>query len=265
MVCEKARKVAPSAHFNDRSNREKFLLFTDEFIENLRADPVTGSITLCDLTIKKLNLNAHIAWTEADLAILLETCALLKELMEARLLPISVDLPITGGLSLDQCKKLCEFIQVVGEECKREESKLRFASFRSRFRNSLGSGFAFEFSQGDLDRVQELINQLRTLISAGTSLDEEHRQRLLRRLEKLQSELHKKVSDLDRFWGLIGDAGVVLAKLGNDAKPIVDRIREITEIVWQTQSRTEELPSGTKLPQLDNKPISGGEEAPPLA
>jgi hypothetical protein len=153
----------------------------------------------------------------------------------------------------------------VGEECRREESKLRFASFRTRFRNSLGSGFAFEFSQGDFDRVQELLNQLRALISAAASFDEEHRQRLLRRLEKLQSELHKKISDLDRLWGLIGDAGVVLGKLGNDAKPIVDRIREITEIVWQTQSRTEELPSGTKLPQLDNKPISGGEEAPPFA
>ena len=64
--------------------------------------------------------------------------------------------------------------------------------------------------------------------------------------------MHKKVSDLDRFWGLIGDAGVVLGKLGNDAKPIVDRIKEVAEIVWQTQSRAEELPSGTKIPLLSN-------------
>lgn len=98
--------------------------------------------------------------------------------------------------------------------------------------------------------MQVLLNQLRTLIADAKDLEEEHQQRLLRRLEKLQSEIHKKVSDVDRFWGLIGDAGVVLGKLGKDAKPIVDRIREITEIVWQTQSRAEELPSGTHLPQL---------------
>ncbi len=232
--------------------------FTDEFIADLREDPVIQTIKLCDLTIEKINQSRSEGWTEAQLAILLETCALLMELMDTGLLPISADLPITANLSLDQCPKLYAFIRFVGEECRKEESKLRFASLRSRFRTSLGSGFVFEFSQGDLDRVQELLNQLRTLFSAGTSFDEEHRQRLLRRLEKLQSELHKKVSDLDRFWGLIGDAGVVIAKLGNDAKPIVDRIREITEIVWQTQSRTEELPSGTKFPQLDNKPISGG-------
>ena len=66
---------------------------------------------------------------------------------------------------------------------------------------------------------------------------------------------------MDRFWGLIGDAGVVVGKLGNDAKPIVDRIREIADIVWRTQSRAEELPSGTKLPQLENKPSSGADEA----
>ena len=69
----------------------------------------------------------------------------------------------------------------------------------------------------------------------------------------MQSELHKRVSDLDRFWGLIGDAGVVLGKFGEDAQPFVERIREIAEIVWRTQSRAEELPSGTHPPLLKEK------------
>lgn len=71
-------------------------------------------------------------------------------------------------------------------------------------------------------------------------------------MERLQSELHKKGSDLDKFWGLIGDAGVAIGKFGKDAKPFVDRIREITGIVWRTQSAAEELPSGTKIPFLDS-------------
>lgn len=73
---------------------------------------------------------------------------------------------------------------------------------------------------------------------------------ILKRLENLQSELHKRVSDLDRFWGLVGDAGVVLGKLGKDAKPIVDRVREVAEIAWKTQARTEELPSSSPNPML---------------
>lgn len=181
--------------------------------------------------------------------------------MDAGILPIKVQPPNVENGSPDQCPNLYSFVNFVRDACKAEEAKLRVTALRSRFRTSLGSGFTYEFSQGDLDRVQELVNQLRSLISAGTNLDKEHQQRLLRRLEKLQSELHKKVSDLDRFWGLIGDAGVVLGKLGSDAKPIVDRIRDIADIVWQTQSRAEELPSGTKLPQLEHKPTIGGEEA----
>ena len=114
----------------------------------------------------------------------------------------------------------------------------------------LGSSFCYEFSQGDLDRVQELINALRNELMNCAGLEDEHRQRLMRRLEILQTELHKKISNLDRFWGLIGDAGVVLGKLGQDAKPLVGRIREITAIVWQTQARAEELPSGLPPPLL---------------
>ena len=60
------------------------------------------------------------------------------------------------------------------------------------------------------------------------------------------------MSNLDRLWGLIGEAGVVLGKFGKDAKPLVDRIREITQIAWRTQARAEELPSGTTLPLLSD-------------
>lgn len=63
------------------------------------------------------------------------------------------------------------------------------------------------------------------------------------------------MSSLDKFWGLVGDAGVVIGKFGKDAKPMVDRIREITQIIWSIQARAEELPSNTMMPLLsDNKP-----------
>ena len=108
-------------------------------------------------------------------------------------------------------------------------------------------GFIYEFSDGDSKRLQVLIDELRLAITAAKALDEDHKFRLLKKLEKLQTELHKKVSDLDRFWGLVGDMGVILAKLGNDAKPIVDRVREIVDIIWKVEARAEELPSNLPL------------------
>ena len=237
------------------------MLFDDEFIGALRDDPVRGTIALCDRTISQLDFRNTDGWTDADFSILIESYSLLVEVIEADLLPIKLQYPAIDNGGAEDCPKLYKYLTEIRQLCTSEETKLRVASLRNRFRASLGTGFTYEFSQGDLEKVQGLVNQLREMIAATTSLEREHQQRLLRRLEKLQAEMHKRMSDLDRFWGLIGDAGVVLGKMGTDAKPIVDRIREIADIVWQTQSRAEELPSGTKLPQLKNKPTSGAEEA----
>ena len=236
------------------------MLFTDEFIESLRDDPVKGTITLCDTTFAELDVDGDTGWLEEDFLILVEAYALVVEVTESGLLPIKHKYPIVTEGDRDDCQNLYQYLREIRQLCVAEETKLHVATLRNRFRVSLDSGFVYEFSQGDLERVQSLVNQIREMIASATHLDKEHQQRLLRRLEKLQSELHKKVSDLDRFWGLIGDAGVVLGKLGNDAKPIVDRIREIADIVWQTQARAEELPSGTKLPQLENKPLQDTDE-----
>lgn len=115
----------------------------------------------------------------------------------------------------------------------------------------LNKGFFYEFTDGDLARIQVLINELREQVSSSDLFEEGHRSRLLRRLESLQSEIHKKVSDVDRFWGLIGDAGIAIGKFGKDAKPFVDRVKELSQITWRTQSRAEELPSGAQNPFIE--------------
>ncbi len=133
------------------------------------------------------------------------------------------------------------------------ENKLNksiFIDSKSRFAAKLGTGFAYEFSEGDLNKVQTSINELRDLISGSEIIEDNHKQRLLKRLERLQNELHKKMSDLDRFWGFVGDAGVVIGKFGKDAKPFTDRIKNIMNIVWRTQARAEELESGSPNPFL---------------
>tara|TARA_R110000772_G_scaffold105596_1_gene207331 strand:- start:96 stop:899 length:804 start_codon:yes stop_codon:yes gene_type:complete len=117
----------------------------------------------------------------------------------------------------------------------------------------IDKGFFYEFTDGDLDRIQELINDLRKEITASELFEDSHRRRLLRRLEAMQSEMHKKMSDVDRIWGLVGDAGIVIGKFGKDAKPFVDRIKELSQIAWKTQARAEELPSSSQNPLLGSE------------
>lgn len=121
---------------------------------------------------------------------------------------------------------------------------------RAEFALKLKGGFAYTFTDGDVNRIQELLNQLRQLITDDQRFEEQHKLRLLKKLEKLQSEIHKRMSDLDRFYGLVGDLGVVINKFGNDAKPIVSRIKEIVDIVWHVQGQAEQLSNNSKLPAL---------------
>jgi hypothetical protein len=132
----------------------------------------------------------------------------------------------------------------------KEILKIESNDIKQKYDIKFGNIFYYEFTDGDLKRIQQLINDLRDLVVASELFDANHKDRILKRLESLQRELNKRVSSIDKLWGLIGDAGVCLGKFGKDSKPFVDRILEITQIAWRTQSHSEELPSGTTLPLL---------------
>ncbi|TNZ66361.1 hypothetical protein CGK42_23655 [Vibrio parahaemolyticus] len=227
------------------------MFFEESFIEKVEDDPILGLHETCSITLSRLaELENGQEWTEEEHELLWEASAFINILINNFDLTIAVDLPQPTGSLEDNCNALSEYIQEVQSAVGNQAVLLKVKTYSNRYKNAFKSTFAYEFSKGDLERVQELINELRAQISTLEDLEPSHQQRLLKRLEKLQSELHKRVSDLDRFWGLIGDAGVVLGKLGTDAKPIVDRIKEIAEIAWNTQSRTEELPSNSPNPML---------------
>jgi Fe-S-cluster formation regulator IscX/YfhJ len=117
---------------------------------------------------------------------------------------------------------------------------------QERFVALVGKRFCYEFTDADVKRIQSLINELRSLIMDAKDFEEDHKRRILKRLEALQGEIHRRLSNIDRFYGLIGDAGVVVGKFGADAKPFVDRVREILEIVWRSQATAEKLPASAR-------------------
>ena len=143
-----------------------------------------------------------------------------------------------------------EVMPLINEELKKL-NKRKFLYAIQEKKLSINKGFCYEFSSSDLSRVQQLIDELRSKISSSELFEKDHQQRLLRRLENLQIELHKKMSNMDILWGLVGDAGVAIGKFGEDAKPFVDRIKELTEIAWKTQAKAEKLPKPSRNPLLE--------------
>lgn len=225
-----------------------------EILNQVMIEPLPGTIAAINFALTSFGDSN--GWEAGDEEIMLEAYALVTSLQETGRLNVTTTPPsITANLQ-STCGQLQRFLNEIKnlseDKLRLETNQRKIDQFKNQFALTLNNAFGYEFTDGDLKRVQALINELRELITANTELDEDHKLRLLKRLEKMQSEIHKKVSDLNAFYGLAVEASVMLKKVGENAKPIVDRIKELTGISWNTQARAENLPSGTEPPLLEN-------------
>jgi hypothetical protein len=115
----------------------------------------------------------------------------------------------------------------------------------------------YEFSEPDFQRIQGLVNELREMFRTSHLISEEQKRRLLRRLEAMRAELHRKTNDIDRFWGFIGEAGITLRKFGEDLKPISERVLELGQIVIGVIFEKEGIKA---LPELSRMLLQGDAE-----
>lgn len=222
------------------------MLISDELISRIQDDPIQGVVEICEIAF-------DIDSPEHEYEVLLECYTAILSVQEEFALEYATN---TAELNGDEDKDAPDMRRYIGstlELYKRKSNTNKYGYLKNQFTSRLGKGFMYVFSQGDLDRIQVLIDELRKQIEKSTSLEPGHKQRLMQRLERLQSEMHKKMSNFDRFWGLLGDTGIIMGKLGTDAKPFVDPMREIGDIVWRTQARAEELPSSVERPQLESE------------
>ena len=113
----------------------------------------------------------------------------------------------------------------------------------------------YQPSNSELERIQDLIDLLRRKIPNCSPLSENHKTRLMQQLEKLQSELHKKMSSLDTVCIMLGTAGMTLGKIGKDAKPLIDCFRELGNIFRSIELRAECPGADLQLDQTDPTPL----------
>lgn len=229
-------------------------MIKDEFLESLPDDPVETIRVVCkaflkfDITVGKPSDPDAETKKSARYNEYVEWLGLFQAIIKNYGLPLSSpEIEIDRGKTI---KSIITFAVKLAKEANQSIAEITLRTSRERFLAKFGKVFMYEFTDGDLARIQTLIHELREFLTNTEIFEEEHRGRLLKRLESLQSELHKKVSSLNKFWGLMIDAGVALGRIGEDAKPFFDRIKEMVEIVWRTQARAEELPSGLEFPLL---------------
>lgn len=216
----------------------------DEFVANLPAAPLLALNCIVAESSKFQTLSPDNA-ERGLIPLLALAITLLKKSSITFLVP-----PEMTGDAQTNCAHIVEYFQTLGAAINTLTAQNLLQTSLSSYERKLNVGFHYEFSEGEIERLQALINELREAIGGAGYLDEDHRRRLLGRLEKLQAELHKRISDLDLLLGVIFQIGAAAGRFGEDAKPLVDRVREIAEIVAGVFRRAEKLPPGHEFPLL---------------
>jgi hypothetical protein len=232
------------------------MLFSDEFIVALKNSPLTGCLQICRTAGEHLTQHAQ-GWQEKDHEVLTEAYAVVSVVFDAGLLDIQIEPPMLRGKVKEDCTVIHHYLGRLARECAQLKSLQRVETIKATVRNTLGiqdrasPEKVYEPGPRELQRMDELLVQMHAALGACSSLSQPHRQRLQGRVERLRDELSPAMSDFDRFWGLLGDARILIIKVGAQAKPILSRLAELSELAWNVQSRCEGVNAGPDLPQLE--------------
>ena len=170
------------------------MIFSDKkLIESMNETPEHAIIEIIDIAQKiinyDVNLNTFIGWNKSQYDVLIETIALIETLIESNGFDVDIfKLKLSGIIDKD-CEKMFEYTETIKNKFFEKAEKIKIETYKNHYKSVLKSSFAYEFSQDDIDRIQTLINEIRKHITGMDNLNDDHKTRLLKRLEKLQSEL----------------------------------------------------------------------------
>ena len=148
---------------------------------------------------------------------------------------------ISRGIDIDQSafntiyfntNKSLKILTTIKDKIENRRLQERFDVNCERFRYYFSGTLTYEFSDSDYDRIQQLIAEIRREIKKSKVITDDHKSRLLRRLEAMQNELHKTISDVDRFWGFIAELTLTAYKFGKNINPIIEKAKELAVIIY---------------------------------
>lgn len=215
-------------------------IFTEAFTQSLPDEPLVALHRICEVFFEISGPRNRPTQEDCYRAF-----AYLKNYAENH--GVKLELPrITGTANID-ISEITRAFKAIYKDVSQPVGQRRFESFDAEYARHFSNTFLYEFTEGDVKRIQTLINELRDEIAKVKDLTDEHKQRIMKRLEKMQSELHKKMSSLDMFWGGLIDGSLAFKQIGENFKPVLDRLTELGKIGWNAASRAHGLPSNTPL------------------
>lgn len=224
--------------------------FTEERLAKIPSDPLEGLRYICLILEEFSETESDASRGHEDRDIAVEFHSIITAFIEAHELPYTFDALPDDPNSV--VLLTCQQGAFLRKELERGVTERLGRTLRARFTAHFSAVEGFTLTEGDIQEINDLVAQLRTAITASENLQPPHKQRVLRKLESLQSEIHKKVSDFDRLTGAVFEVLVVAKKVGEAGEPWVRMAKGLLEIVWRSQAQSFGLPSSAQMYLLSN-------------
>lgn len=224
------------------------MLFTPDFIAQMRRNPAAGVLKACAMADARLDTRP--GWDAESFDILCETYAVVSALMEAGLLQVQPcpEPPVIGQRLRENCVALQQYLLAIRRECVALAQAERIERIRERARQSLDQAAtavtppAYLFTPADIDAIRAALSRLAPLIAQREPLDARLRLRTERRLQQLQETLNESMPSFDLFWGLVGELKMAIQYLPQDARAVVQCLTEVSALASEAHARALEAP-----------------------
>jgi len=112
----------------------------------------------------------------------------------------------------------------------------------------------FDASEEDKSRLLDLCSGVRKIINASAAIAPEHKVRLLERMSAMEAEIYRDKSRIYVVLGVAEEISESLGRIGQNVRPLVARLEEISDIVRRLTSGWLGLPSEprSQLPPPEN-------------
>jgi hypothetical protein len=224
-------------------------VFDEDYIKNLPKDPISAGIKLCvdfrcfhHESTAEIHLTDYITYLKAHF-LLLSLAHMIGYEIGISNLADDIEANITYIVTtFNQYESI--FKKASREHHVSKISELLTGKYYTTI--------SCRFTNSDLGRIKQLINELDRIVSETNNLSGSDKTSLLGELKIIRPDLEKSSLDLDSFWQLVEVANGMLGKLGKDAEPVAERIREIAVIAWRTPAYVHKLSSDTATPGNSN-------------
>lgn len=220
--------------------------FSDEFIDKIPEDLIDGVLFICNYYF---NNHSRIVKSPEYLSELYAAYNILSGFLEKHGQDSGKALEFSSKVDVIQ-SSVAQYLRnkliTFGNLKKERDAKEKFDDVSAKINSKFGNYKIYELSSKQLKGIQNLINELRDKMAECEYLDESHKQRLLKRLEKLQAELHIKMTNYDKIYGFAFEMNFLYSNI-KETKPLFDLTIKIVNIALQATAAANGLPPAPLL------------------